>query len=82
MEDATKRKSTPTHKMTPTIFVQSLLFTAFKDYIGARVLINSSQIIQGLTLASSGVEKYIKAYLVAVGKKSKWVHLDNLSELK
>jgi hypothetical protein len=39
-------------------------------------------IIQGLTLASSAVEKYIKAYLVAVGKKPKWVHLDNLGELK
>jgi hypothetical protein len=64
------------------IIVQGLLFTAYKDYIGARVLINNKLIIQGLTLASSAIEKYIKAYLVAVGKKPRWVHLDNVNELK
>lgn len=82
MTAANKANQTPAQKMTPEVFAQSLLFTAFKDYIGARVLINNSLIIQGLTLASSAIEKYIKAYLVAVGKKPRWVHLDNLSELK
>jgi HEPN domain-containing protein len=82
MKADSKGSKTSVQKMTPEVFVQSLLFTAFKDYIGARVLINSSLIIQGLTLASSAIEKYVKAYLVTVGKKPKWVHLDNLGELK
>lgn len=63
-------------------FTQTLLFTGYKDYSAARLLLNNVTIIQGLTLASSAVEKYIKAYLVAVGKKPRQVHLNNFKELK
>ena len=42
MKAINKGNQTPVQKMTPEVFVQSLLFTAYKDYIGARVLINSS----------------------------------------
>ena len=82
MNSSSKGNQIPVPKMTPEVFAQSLLFTAYKDYVAARVLINSSLVIQALTLASSAVEKYIKAYLVAVGKKPKQVHLDDLGELK
>ncbi|SFH46460.1 HEPN domain-containing protein [Pedobacter insulae] len=63
-------------------FVASLMYIAYKDYTGARLLLNNNEILQGLTLASSSVEKYMKAYLLAIGKTPREVHLDRMKELK
>jgi hypothetical protein len=41
-----------------------LVDLGFRDYIAARFLLNNHLIIQGLTLASTSVEKYLKALIV------------------
>lgn len=62
----------------------SLIVLGYRDYIAARVLLNRNYIVQGLTLASTAVEKYIKVLLVANGltKSQINVHLDKLDKLK
>lgn len=42
----------------------------FKDYLAARVLLNSGLLLQGATLASTSVEKYFKAVLAIHGDYS------------
>ena len=59
----------------------SLIHLGFTDYIAARHLINNKFILQGVTLASTAVEKYLKAILASKGK-NKRVHLDKLDKLK
>jgi HEPN domain-containing protein len=58
----------------------SLTDLGYRDYIGARFLLNNEFVIQGLTLASTAVEKYLKALIVLVSKeKEKYnYHFDNL----
>lgn len=41
--------------------VNSFLSIAYKDYLAARLLINARLLVQGAILASTSVEKYIKA---------------------
>ena len=41
-----------------------LMDLGYRDYIAARLLLNNHMIIQGLTLASTSVEKYLKALIV------------------
>jgi hypothetical protein len=53
---------------------------AYNDYIAARVLLNNSLEIQGATMASTAIEKYIKVILAYHGK-SKNVHLDKMADL-
>jgi hypothetical protein len=62
----------------------SLLSLGYKDYIASRFLLNNNYLIQGLTLASSAVEKYFKVILALNGKTKKemGVHLDRLDKLK
>ena len=62
----------------------SLVDLGFRDYIAARFLLNNEFIIQGLTLASTAVEKYLKALIVFTSKKKEkyYYHLDNFSKLK
>jgi len=48
---------------------------AFKDYIGARVLLNNDLALQGVVLASTCIEKYLKAVLASAGRRT-GVHLD------
>ncbi len=55
--------------------------TGFKDYKASRFLLQNDFSIQGITLASSSVEKYLKSILVSNGVK-KPVHLDRIKELK
>jgi len=57
---------------------------AYRDYIAARILLNKGYALQGLTLASSAIEKYIKVSLIAKGltKKDINVHLDRFDKLK
>lgn len=56
----------------------------YRDYIAARSLLNNHLIIQGLTLASTSVEKYLKAIIVFnLKKKEKYrFHLDRFEEIK
>jgi hypothetical protein len=62
----------------------TLVDLGYRDYIDARFLLNNKFIIQGLTLASTAVEKYLKALIVFTSKeKEKYnVHLDNIGKLK
>ena len=70
--------------MTNQEFAYSLLSTGYDDYIAARVLLNKDYHIQGLTLASSAVEKYLKVILAVNGKTKKemGVHLDRWDKLE
>lgn len=56
----------------------------YRDYIAARFLLNNKFIIQGLTLASTALEKYLKSIIVLTSKeKEKYsYHLDNIVKLK
>lgn len=67
--------------MDAGIKAYSMMVLAYRDYIAARFLLNSKFITQGLTLASSAVEKYMKVPLVAQGKNQK-AHLNNIDKLK
>lgn len=62
----------------------SLVQLGFNDYIAARHLLNNKFILQGVTLASTSVEKYLKAILASKGKgkKDMGVHLDKIDKLK
>jgi len=62
----------------------SFIILAYRDYIAARFLINNDLVLQGLTLASTAIEKYLKVLLIANGrtKKEVQVHLNRLPELK
>lgn len=42
----------------------TLIDLAYRDYIGARFLLNNQLVLQGLTLASTAVEKYLKAIII------------------
>jgi hypothetical protein len=53
---------------------------AYNDYIAARVLLNNGLEIQGATMASTAIEKYIKMILAFHGKTKK-VHLDKMADL-
>lgn len=64
--------------------VSSLVDLGYRDYIAARFLLNNEFIIQGLTLASTAVEKYLKAIIVFnLKEKERYdYHFDRLSKLK
>jgi hypothetical protein len=65
-------------------FAYSLLSTGYDDYIASRLLLSKDYHIQGLTLASSAVEKYLKVILAVNGKTKKemGVHLDRWDKLE
>lgn len=62
----------------------TLLDLAYRDYIASRFLLNNQFIIQGLTLASTAVEKYLKSIIVfnSSEKKNYHFHFDNVEKLK
>jgi len=70
--------------MTEQQLAYSLLSLGYKDYIASRVLLNNGYPMQGLTLASSAIEKYLKVILALNGKTKKemGVHLDRWDKLK
>lgn len=53
---------------------------AYNDYIAARVLLNNGLELQGATMASTAIEKYIKVVLAYYGK-SKRFHMNNLTDV-
>jgi HEPN domain-containing protein len=60
-----------------------LIDLGYRDYIAARFLLNSRFVVQGLTLASTAVEKYLKAVIVFNSKEREkyHYHFDNLEKL-
>lgn len=56
----------------------------YRDYIAARLLLNNHLIVQGLTLASTSVEKYLKALIVLnLKEREKYhYHFDRFEKLK
>lgn len=56
----------------------------YRDYIAARFLLNNHYILQGLTLASIAVEKYLKAIIVFNLQEREWYnyHFDRFEKLK
>ncbi|PWB27299.1 hypothetical protein [Flavobacterium sp. HTF] len=56
----------------------------YRDYIAARFLLNNHYIVQGLTLASIAVEKYLKAIIVFNLQEREWYnyHFDKFEQLK
>ncbi|WP_316785961.1 hypothetical protein [Pedobacter frigiditerrae] len=64
-------------------FSLSLLSLGYRDYIASRFLLNNGYNMQGITLGSSAIEKYLKALLSTYdGVKIKTIHLDKLDETK
>jgi hypothetical protein len=50
--------------------VADFLEVAYKDYLAARVLFDADLLIQGAVLASTAIEKYLKAILAFRGNES------------
>jgi len=63
---------------------QALIDLGYRDYSAARFLLNNHFIIQGLTLASTAVEKYLKAVIVFnLEKRERYnYHFDRFEQLK
>jgi hypothetical protein len=59
-----------------TINIRNFMNLGFKDYIAARVLLNSGLLLQGAILASTSIEKYFKAILAFRGNLIE-KHLNN-----
>ena len=59
-----------------------LIRTAYNDYIASRVLLNKNYTLQGVILASTAVEKYLKALILTHSGKIKPVHFDKFDEIK
>ena len=51
--------------------VAEFLNIAYKDYLAARVLLNSGLLLQGSILASTAIEKYFKAILAFRGNEAR-----------
>src|SRR5690606_33800308 len=62
----------------------SMCELAYRDYISSRLLLNNQLVLQGLTLASTAVEKYLKAVIVFNLKEPEWInyHFDKFYKLK
>jgi HEPN domain-containing protein len=62
----------------------SLIDLGYRDYIAARFLLNNEFAIQGLMLASTAVEKYLKALIVFTfkGEERYHYHFDKLNKLR
>lgn len=62
--------------------VLGLLRTAYNDYIAARVLLNRDYTLQGVILASTAIEKYLKTVIAMQTGKVSYVHMDRFDVLK
>lgn len=62
----------------------ALVDLGYRDYIASRFLLNNKFIIQGLTLASTAIEKYLKSLIAftSKGDEKYYYHFDNLKKLK
>lgn len=66
----TKKKSRSTSDPNRTTAIIDFLSLGFKDYLAARVLLNSGLPLQGAVLASTAIEKHVKALLAIRGETS------------
>lgn len=62
--------------------VPGLLRTAYNDYIAARVLLNRNYTMQGVILASTAIEKYLKTVIAMHTGKVSHIHMDRFDMLK
>lgn len=62
----------------------ALIDLGYRDYIASRFLLNNQFIIQGLTLASTAVEKYLKSLLLFNLSEREWYnyHFDRIKKLQ
>jgi HEPN domain-containing protein len=58
------------------------LRTAYRDYIAARVLLNKNYTLQGVTLASTAIEKYFKAAIYMFTGRKLHVHMDKFERIE
>jgi HEPN domain-containing protein len=56
--------------------------SAFDDYISARFLLINNYPLNGVILSSMAIEKYLKAFLIILGRENKRLHFDNITKLK
>jgi HEPN domain-containing protein len=56
--------------------------SAFDDYISGRFLLINNYPLNGVILGSMAIEKYLKAFLIILGRDYKKIHLDNIERLK
>lgn len=68
--------------MTDSEYARGILSLGYRDYIASRFLLNNNYFSQGTVLASSAVEKYLKAGLALNGKRLSKFHLDSLGQFK
>jgi HEPN domain-containing protein len=59
-----------------------MIQAAYSDYIAARVLLNKNHTLQGVILASTAIEKYFKALIIAHSGKIIPVHFDKFDRIK
>jgi hypothetical protein len=59
-----------------------LIISAFDDYIAARFLLLNKHSLNGVILASTCVEKYLKAMLVSLNIEFRNLHLDRISDIQ
>jgi hypothetical protein len=64
-----KYKEKPLDKYRSKIFL-GYLTAGFDDYLASRVLLNNLLLTQGAILASTAIEKYIKALMIIFGNES------------
>ncbi len=56
--------------------------SAFDDYISGRFLLINNYSLNGVILGSMAIEKYLKAFLLILGREYKKIHFDNIEKLK
>ena len=61
---------------------QYMIMQAYDDYLASRFLLNNNFGMQGSILASTSIEKYLKAILIVLKGEFAKVHLDNFIKLK
>jgi HEPN domain-containing protein len=58
--------------------VSGFINTAYRDYLAARILFNAGQLYRAIIVSNTSIEKYLKAYLWAAGKKSRGHNVEKL----
>ena len=61
---------------TDALMAHSYVTLGYKDYVAARSLLRGGHLLQGVTVASTAVKKYLKAVLLVFGARGRG-HLDH-----
>ncbi len=70
------------HLSTPYQEEYHTIECSVRDYIAARVPLNSDYTLQGVMLASTAIEKYFKAAICLFTKNVPHVHLHKFEKIK